>query len=326
MVGIRGLLIIPLLLAILVAYLLSPFVSYLEKQRIGRAKGIAVVYILLITVLLLLALNLIPTLLQELQELVLALPEYTEELMLLVERLVENYDSFNLPDVVRSSLDESLVQLQKSLIINLEKFSLFLLLCFSQAFALFLVPLFSYYLLRDNAHFKKRFLELIPEQYRINMEETLCEINKTLGAYLRGVFINSFSVGAMLYLGLLILGVKFSLFLGIINALTNVIPYFGPFIGAVPAVLIALLQSPALAWKVLLLIIIVQQIENQFIAPQVFGRSMDFHPLTVIIGLLLGGLYMGFTGLIIIIPLAAITRAIFRHFSPVVIQTLKKRE
>ena len=325
MVGIRGLLIIPLLLAILVVYLLDPFVSYLEKQRISRGKGIAIVYILLITILLLLALYLIPTLLQEMQELVLALPEYTEQLMPFVEKIGENYHRFNLPDGIRSSFDDSLQQLQKSLIINLERFSLFILLCFSQAFALFLVPLFSYYLLRDNAHFKKRFLELIPEQYRQNMEETLRDINKTLGAYLRGVFINSFSVGMMLYLGLLLLGVEFALFLGIINALTNVIPYFGPIIGAVPVLLIALIQSPVLAWKVLLLIIIVQQIESQLIAPQVFGRSMGFHPLTVIVALLLGGLYMGFTGLIVIIPLAAITRAIFRHFFPVVIQALKNR-
>ena len=326
MVGIRGLLIIPLLLAILAAYLLDPLVSYLEKQRISRGKGIAIVYILLIAILLLLALNFIPTLLQELQELVLALPEYTEQLMLFVEKMGDNYNSFNLPDVIRSTIDDSLGELQKSLTINLERFSIFILLCFSQAFALFLVPLFSFYLLRDNAHFKRRFLELIPEQYRNNMEETLRDINKTLGAYLRGVFINSFSVGIMLYLGLLILGVDFALFLGIINALTNVIPYFGPFIGAVPAVLIALLQSPALAWKVLILIIIVQQIESQLIAPQIFGRSMGFHPLTVIIALLLGGLYMGFTGLIIIIPLAAVTRAIYRHFSPVVIHALKRRE
>jgi predicted PurR-regulated permease PerM len=326
LVGIRGLLIIPLLLAILVAYLLDPIISYLEKQKISRGKGIAIVYTLLITVLLILALNLIPTLLQELQELVLALPEYTDKLMPFVEKMGDNYKRFNLPDAVRASLDESLEQMQKSLIINLEQLSLFILLCFTQAFALLLVPLFSFYLLRDNTHFKKRFLEVIPEQYRSNMEETLSDISKTLGAYLRGVFINSFSVGAMLYLGLLILGVEFALFLGIINALTNVIPYFGPIIGAVPVVLIALLQSPPLAWRVLLLIIIVQQIESQFIAPQVFGRSMGFHPLTVIIALLLGGLYMGFTGLIIIIPLAAITRAIYRHFSPVIVHALKRRE
>jgi predicted PurR-regulated permease PerM len=326
LVGIQGLLIIPLLLAILVAYLLDPIISYLEKQKISRGKGIAIVYTLLITVLLILALNLIPTLLQELQGLVVALPEYTDKLMPFVEKMGDNYKRFNLPDAVRASLDESLEQMQKSLIINLEQLSLFILLCFTQAFALLLVPLFSFYLLRDNTHFKKRFLEFIPEQYRSNMEETLSDINKTLGAYLRGVFINSFSVGAMLYLGLLILGVEFALFLGIINALTNVIPYFGPIIGAVPVILIALLQSPPLAWRVLLLIIIVQQIESQFIAPQVFGRSMGFHPLTVIIALLLGGLYMGFTGLIIIIPLAAITRAIYRHFSPVVVQAFKRRE
>jgi len=216
--------------------------------------------------------------------------------------------------------------LQRSLTLNLEAFTQFLVALFSQTFALFLVPLFAYYILRDSAVFKKRFLRLIPPGYRLNMENTLREINLTLGAYLRGIFIISLSVGLMIYLGLLILKVKFALLLGILNALTNVIPYFGPLIGAVPLVIIAFLQNPSLVWKVIALIVVAQQVENQFIAPQVFGRSLDLHPLTVIIALLLGGLYLGFLGLIIIIPLIAILRIFFRHFYPAVALAIKEKK
>lgn len=324
--GIQGVLIFPLLVAILVAYLLCPLVNYLEKQKLSRAKGIAIVYIFFVTIIIAAGCNIVPILIREVQELVLSLPGYTEKLMLLVESLEGVYQRFNFPEGIRETLDESIEQLQRSLTINLEAFTQFLLALFSQTFALLLVPLFSYYILRDSAVFKKRFLRLIPPGYRLNMEKALQEINLTLGAYLRGVFIISLSVGMMMYLGLLILGVKFALFLGIINALTNVIPYFGPLIGTVPVVIIAFLQDPTLVWKVILLSIIAQQVESQFIAPQVFGRSLDLHPLTVVIALLLGGLYLGFLGLIIVVPLLAIARIFFRHFYPAVVLAIKDKE
>lgn len=324
--GIQGILIFPLIIAILVTYLLCPLVNYLEKQKLRRAKGIAIVYIFFLTLLTVIGFSVVPVLIREVEELVLSLPEYTEKLMLLVEDLESVYRRFNFPDGIREALDENIAELQRSLTINLEAFTQFLLALFSQTFALFLVPLFAYYILRDSAVFKKRFLRLVPPGYRLNMENTLHEINLTLGAYLRGIFIISLSVGAMMYLGLLILKVRFALFLGIINALTNVIPYFGPLIGAIPVVIIAFLQNPSLVWKVIVLTVVAQQIESQFIAPQVFGRSLDLHPLTVVIALLLGGLYLGFLGLIIVIPLLAVLRIFFRHFYPAVALAIKEKK
>jgi predicted PurR-regulated permease PerM len=323
--GIQGILIFPLLIAILVTYLLSPLVNYLEKQKLRRAKGIAIVYIFFLTLFTVIGFSIVPVLIREMQELMLSLPELTEKLMLLVEQLESVYRRFNFPVAIRKALDENIAELQNLLTLNLEAFTQFLVTLFSQTFALLLVPLFAYYILRDSAFFKKRFLRFIPPGYRLNMENTLHEINLTLGAYLRGIFINSLSVGVMIYLGLLILGVKFALFLGILNALTNVIPYFGPLIGAVPVAIIAFLQDPSLVWKVIVLSVVAQQIEGQYIAPQVFGRSLELHPLTVIIALLLGGLYLGFLGLIIVIPLLAILRIFVRHFYPVVALALKEK-
>ena len=322
--GIKGLILTPLLFAIVLAYLLCPVVDYLERQRISRWAAIAIIYLFFAVLLVIFCLNVFPVLIEELQQLLLTLPEYTEKFMLFITHLENSFRRFNLPEGIQNTLKENIQQLQSSLTLNLEKLSQFMLAFFRQAFALLLVPLFAFYILRDNALLKKRFLQLIPPSSRLLAEKTLHEINITLGAYLRGIFIISLSVGIMIYLGLLILGVQFALFFGILNALTNVIPYFGPLIGAVPVLLTAFFQSSALFWKVLLLIVIVQQVESQFITPQILGRSLHFHPLLVIIALLVGGMYMGFFGLIVIIPLMAILRIILRHFYPVIIQSLRK--
>ncbi len=322
--GLLGIIVTPLFLAVLAAYLLGPLVSLLEKRGINRSLGIAAVYLFIITLLVLLSFKLLPSLFDELQELVSVLPEYTERVLFFLEEVERDYERIELPEGIRSALDENIQGLQRLLIINLERFSQLLLASFSQLFALFLVPLFAYYFLRDGAEIKSRFLGLIPSVQRSNVEEALVEINNTLGAYLRGVFIISITVGGLIYVGLLILGVRFALFLGIVNALTNIIPYFGPVIGAVPVIVIALLQSPELVWKVILLIVVVQQVESQLIAPQVFGKSLGFHPITVIIALLLGGKYLGFFGLVFIIPLLAMARIVLKHFYPLVEHFIRK--
>jgi predicted PurR-regulated permease PerM len=323
--GIRGIIVTPLLLAVVVAYLLCPIVDYLEKQKLSRSAGIAIIYLFFTALLLLLCLNGVPSLMEELQELVFVLPEYTEKFTALANRVENYFQRYNLPEGIRSTFDENIEQLQSALIINLEKLSQILMVFFRQAFAILLVPLFAFYFLRDNALIKKWLFRILPLPSRSLAENAIDEIDRTLGAYLRGIFIISLSVGVMMYLGLLLIGVQFAIFFGVIFALTDFIPYFGPLIGAVPLLLVALLSSPGLFWKALVLIVIVQQIENQLITPQVLGRSLHFHPLAVIIALLLGGIYLGFLGLVIAVPLAAIIRIIFRYFYPVILRTIKER-
>ncbi len=318
----KGIVITPLLFAVLAAYLLSPLVNYLHKQKIPRSLGIIIIYLFLTAILLLFTLHLTPPLQEELQDLLDSLPGYAEKIIQFGEYLEINYRRFNFPPGVRQALDKNILQLQKLLTINLKKLSQYLVVFFCHTFALLLVPLYTFYLLRDHLLLKKRLLAAIPLSSRRSTESALQDINQTLGAYIRGVFIVSFFVGVMVYSGLLLFGVKYALVFGIINAITNIIPYFGPLIGIVPVILIVLLQSPSLFYKVFLWIILVQQIESQFIAPQVFGRSLGFHPLVVIIALLLGGIYMGFLGFVIIIPLLAVFRTIFRHFYPLIRHTV----
>ncbi|NLC51044.1 MAG: AI-2E family transporter, partial [Firmicutes bacterium] len=138
------------------------------------------------------------------------------------------------------------------------------------------------------------------------------------------MLIISVLVGIMTYLGFLFLGLDFALFLGLLNGTTNLIPFIGPFIGAVPAVGVALLDSPALALRVLILIIVIQQLESQVISPQLLGRSLGFHPLFVIFALLLGGHLAGFRCLLFALPLATALRIFFKHFWRVIELSIHK--
>lgn len=324
--SVTGVIITPFLLALLLAIVFSPLVNYLEKQGLSRGMGIAAVYLFLAAFCLLFCMNLISSLFNELQELMAVLPEYAERITCFFEKVEKNYERFELPRGVRSAMDENIRQMQQSLVINLEKLSQLLIMLLSQVFGLFLIPVFLFYLLRDGTIIKQKLLNLFPEKYRFRIEITAGEIGKTLSAYIRGVVLISLLVGGLIYGGLFALGVKFALFLAIINALTNIIPYFGPLIGAFPAIIIAYLQSPALVWKVIALIILVQQIESQFIAPQILGRNLGFHPLTVILALLVGGSYLGFFGLVFIIPFLAIIRVFYAFFSPVFREAFKEMQ
>ena len=319
------LVITPLLLAVLLSYILAPPVRYLEKQKLSRSSAILIIYIFLASLLTLICLRLFPSLLKELEELGRLLPELTEKLMLTFERLENRLRGFNYPDGIRAALDENIRAWHGVLAQSLEILALQLLTTVGRVMGLLLVPLFTFYLLRDSDRFKRWLLLRLPSSLRSSMERTLADVSKTLGAYLRGVLVVSIAIGVMLYLGLLFLGIRFALFLAFLNALLNVVPYFGPFIGALPIIVIALLQSPALAWKAALLVIIVQQVESQLIAPRVLGYELGFHPLVVVIALLLGGSYLGFFGLIFIVPLTAVFLIFYKHFSPLLRRVFFKR-
>ncbi len=314
--GIWGVILTPLLFSVLLTYLLTPVINYLERQGLARPVAIIIIYIFFLALAVLFCLNLVPTLIGELQELIGVLPEYTEIFLEAFERMESEYERFDLPQGIRQAVDEGIEEIQKDLVLFLERLSQFFISLFSQFLALFLVPIVTFYFLKDAETFKSNILRLVPAHYRSTVRETLGDINKTVGLYLRGMVLVSGIVGALVYLGLIILGVEYALFLGLINALTNFIPYFGPFLGSIPAIIIALLHSSSLAWKVALLIILVQQVESQLLAPQVFGKNLGFHPLTVILAILVGGKFFGFLGLILSVPMLAIFRVVFRHLMP----------
>lgn len=303
----------PFIIAIIIAYILNPLVVVFEKRRVSRGLAILLLYAIFFAFVFLAGVWTIPGLIAELQKLMVMLPEYSEQAQAFIRHLYSDYQRFALPESLRVALDENIMFFQRSLQHLLERVTAALLGFFSHFFILLLVPLLVYYFLRDMDHLKHTLVALFPAKYRQRVLVAGSEIDVALGAYLRGLLLICFLVGLLTYLGLRLLGVEFALILGIIYGMTNIIPYFGPLIGALPAVFIALLDSPLLALKVVGVMVAVQQLDSHLISPQVLGRSLGLHPLAVILALLTGGQLFGLPGLILAVPLAAMLRIVLRH-------------
>lgn len=304
----------PFLFALIVAYLLAPLVNGMERRRISRPVAIAVLYIVFALVAFVFCVRVVPLFLSDLQELARQLPSYAADLQGFLQRMEESYRRFNLPPNTREIIDYNINALSGALAAQMERFYNMIFSLFSSAIIFLLVPVLTYYFLRDEISFKKRFLYLFPPGWRRSIIAAAEEINIALGAFIRGTLLVSFAVAGLTYAGFLFLGVRFPLVLAMIMGITNLIPFIGPIIGAIPAWLVAFLDSPLLSLKVVLLIVIIQQVESQLIAPVVIGRSARLHPLTIILALLLGGKLFGFIGLLLAVPAALVLRTLGKHF------------
>jgi predicted PurR-regulated permease PerM len=134
-----------------------------------------------------------------------------------------------------------------------------------------------------------------------------------LGSYIRGQFIVSLCIGVLAYIGYLIIGMPYPLLMAGFVSLFDIIPYLGPFFGALPALIVA----STISWKMVMLVVIVntlcQSMESNVLSPQVVGRSMHMHPLTIIFVLLVGGELAGVVGMILAVPFYAAMKVVVQH-------------
>ena len=154
----------------------------------------------------------------------------------------------------------------------------------------------------------------MPARYRGDAQYVLREVNVALNGFFRGQLWICLFVGLFIYGGLALLKIPYALFIGLLAGLFDIIPYFGPVLGFLPAAALALSQSPLTVLWVLLLFIAANQIENSLISPWLIGDRVGLHPLVVIFAVLVGGYLMGILGLLIAVPVAAIGRVLLDFF------------
>ncbi|MGL4451518.1 MAG: AI-2E family transporter [Sarcina sp.] len=174
-----------------------------------------------------------------------------------------------------------------------------------------IVPIVAYYFLADGNLIEKKVLLLVSADKRMLLKKISIDIDKVLGKYIMGQFMLCLVVGALTFIALLIVDIKFILLLSILNGLLNIIPYFGAFIGAIPAMLIALMDDPIKVIYVLIAFIIIQQLEGNILAPKITASSIEMHPLMVIILLLIGEKIGGLIGMVLVVPLGVIIKIIY---------------
>lgn len=176
-----------------------------------------------------------------------------------------------------------------------------------------LIPFVLFYMLKDGKRAPLFILNILPKKHQKEAEDIIEDMDDALSSYIQGQLIVSMFVGVMAYIGYLIIGLEYSLVLGLIAMLTNVIPFVGPWIGTFPAVIVGLLDTPVKAMAVIIVIVIIQQIESNIVSPQVMGRKLSIHPLTIIFLLLVAGQFAGFLGLIFAVPAYALAKVIVSH-------------
>ncbi len=190
-----------------------------------------------------------------------------------------------------------------------------LLLCFESLVSLAIIPIVTYYFLVDGDLIYNKLLLILPTEKRIIAKKVLNNLDKVLSRYIISQLLLSLIIGVLTFIVLLILGVKFALILGIFNGILNIVPYFGPIIGGMPAIFIALMDSPNKALYTIIAVFLIQQIEGNILSPKITGDSTNMHPIIIIILLLVGEKLGGLIGMVIAVPIGVIVKVIYEDIN-----------
>ena len=307
----------PLVMAGIFFYMLNPFVTLLEKRGIKRFVGIWIAFVLVLLMMIWGFAILIPIIRDQTIGIVREFPTYWQAIESMTIELI-NYDWF-------TSLQEQISEINADIFNTVsEKLNEVLSNTVSglgsvvglltNAFVgIVTMPISLYYLLKEGDKLPLTFLQLFPTNLRESIGDLLKKVNTQISQYVRGQITVAFFVGLMFVIGYAIIGMKFGIVLGIFAGFLNIIPYMGSFIAMVPAVIVAIVDSPLMLAKVLLVFSIEQFIEGRVISPQILGSNLEVHPVTIIFVLLTAGKLFGLTGFILGIPGYAVLKVLFMH-------------
>mgnify|MGYP005847528247 CR=1 FL=1 len=295
-----------LLISFFLAYAMNPLVEFFQKRGARRDWAILTVYLILFLIGALVIQLLVPRLITDLTKLLQNLPRIFQDIQGLGERTIERFNSWQLPFDLRIVTKEMIGRGQSLLRKVLTELGQGLLNLFSQSVFIGLIPLIAYYISRDYPEIKGRVNHWLSNNLGDHWTQTFLKIDAVFRHYIRGQLLDTLMVGILLGFGLSLLGFEAAFLLGLIAGLFNLIPYFGPILGAFPVILIALLKSPWLAVYVVALFLLVNQLEVMVLAPRIIGGNLGLHPVTIIYFILIGGKIGGLLGMILAVPLGAI--------------------
>ena len=292
----------PIIVAYVFYYMLNPLVNFFEK-KMSRFIFVGIITILIVII------GVVPIIVEQTQNLITSLPRYIE----IVKGYLEMYsDNAYVQVVVEyvnnnlnvSKISERLVSIATSVAQGVVSS------ISSTASVLVTMPFVLFFLLKDASHFNKFVISLLPKKLEQPVAETIDEIDEKVGSYIQGQMLVSLCIGVMLFFGYNIIGLHYSFSLATIAAFLSIVPYLGPVIAITPAMLVAASTSWVMIVKMLVVWGIVQFLEGNIISPNIMGRSMNMHPLTVIFVILIGVNISGVVGAILGIPVYSILKVL----------------
>lgn len=304
----------PILIAGILFFIFSPLVKLLAKWKVPRTLAILIPYIVFIGVIAALIALIGPILSVQVTDLVKNFPKYINGLNTFIVNVYQTpwFEWLMEQEYVKlEQIEQTLTDFAKSLPENItSSISAVLGVVTNITLTIITVPFILFYMLKDGHKLPSKAVQILPTTYRHEGLKIFQDLNETLSAYIQGQLIVSLSVGLGCFIGYSIIGLDYALVLGIVVAITNIIPYVGPFIGAAPAVVIALLESPTKALLAAIVVLIVQQIDGNFLSPLIIGKRLNTHPLTIILLLIGAGSFGGILGMILAVPTYAVLKAV----------------
>lgn len=306
----------PVLIAGFLYYILEPLVGWLERRfSLKRAWGITIVFIFLILSLVLAFGALIPYLIKQTTELIRNFPAIFQFFEDHYEKLTQQdwFQGINFEDQMAQfskDFQETATRFLTSITGSIGRL---LSTLANTVILIFIVPFILFYMLKDGDKLSTAVIRVFPNSYRTDILHVLHEMNETIANYISGQAVISLLVGLGTFIGYMIIGLPYGFLLAVFAAITNIIPYVGPYIGLIPAVLIAFTVSPLTALWVCVAVLIVQQIDANVLKPNILGKNLDMHPLTIIIILLVSGKILGLIGMLVGIPAYAIIRTVILY-------------
>ncbi len=296
-------LLIPLFLGLVIAWFLSPLVDKLNT-KIPKIISCTIIYVILIGLVVLVLYLVIPNLISQVKDLFESMPIIINELKEITEKyLGDSSTRDNVFKAVETVVNNYTSTIPDKVIVGTRTF-----IKVVTNFALGIM--ISFYLSYDYHKITRGIYKLIPDKYRNDSRDLISRINHSLRSYVKGLLIVMFFVFLSQSIGLSLAGLKAPLIFALFCAITDIIPYFGPWIGAIPAVIVGFVISPLTGIFTIVSIVVVQALENNFYQPLIMGHTMKLHPVTIMLGLLIFGHFFGIIGMVLATPLVATIKII----------------
>ncbi|WP_100400081.1 AI-2E family transporter [Bacillus sp. FJAT-44742] len=307
----------PIVIAGILFYIFRPIVHRLSK-KIPRTLAILLLFFGFAALIVALLSLIVPEIENQMNSLVNSMPVIISEMQQLLIQ-IQQHELVQRFDLTEFFQVEEQVEQAGSIINNIMSNIVpntlsFVGAVFNVLIALFVIPFILFYLLKEGEKFPNSILRFIQEKdNKKEASRILSGMDKMLSNYIQGILIVCSFIGILCYIAFTLIGLDYALILALFAMITNVIPYVGPWIGAVPAVIVGILQSPFMALLVIIIIVIIQQIESILLQPQVMGKKLSMHPVTVLILVLVAGQFLGIVGMLLAVPTYAVSKVFVTH-------------
>ena len=310
--------IFPLFIGLFIAWLFDPFVKWLSKKGIKRGIGTLITYILILSAIALLIGSIVPILSDQINDFIKILPNVFDNIKDWVSNFfnnLRNIDNFD-ADAMKTQVFNKIESLGTDLTSSLPSILVTGVSSFFSGIGTFVVGLvIGFYLLMSFDNASGLMLTWLPKNWQRDTKELFGELDLTLRRFIKGAALDSLVVFIVTSIGFWLIGLRAPLLFGLFCGITNVIPYAGPYIGGIPAALVGFSISPITGVLTLVVLVVIQTLEGNFLQPVIMSKSTKLHPVTIILGLLFFGYFFGIVGMAIATPVISCLKTIITFFS-----------